>query len=51
MTKEQLNNFKEIVKNHILENVILGIQGGITDRPAPKHLYDKNLGFGEPVNS
>lgn len=24
-TKEQLNNFKDIVKNHILENIILGI--------------------------
>ena len=48
MTKDQLNNFKDIVKNHILENIILGIQGGLQERAAPKHLYDKNLGFGEP---
>lgn len=47
-TAEQLSSFKEIVQNHILANIILGIQGGIQEKPAPRHLYDKELGFGAP---
>jgi hypothetical protein len=45
-SKDQLANFKEIIKNHVLENILLGIQGGLVEKGAPKHLYDKNLGFG-----
>lgn len=37
------------MKNHVLENIILGIQGGIAERGAPKNLYDKELGFGHPA--
>jgi hypothetical protein len=47
-TNEQLNSFKDIVKNHVLENIILGIQNGMSEKPAPRNLYDKDLGFGQP---
>ncbi len=45
-SKDQLASFKDIIKNHVLENILLGIQGGLVERAAPKHLYDKELGFG-----
>lgn len=51
MTKEQLNEFKDSVKNHILEYIIAGLQQSSQGAAKPRNLYEKNLGFGEPANS
>ena len=51
MTKEQLNQFKDTVKNHILEYIIAGLQQSSQGQAKPRNLYEKNLGFGEPNNS
>lgn len=48
MTKEHLNQFKETVKNHILEYIIAGLSQSSKGQPKPRNLYEKNLGFGEP---
>lgn len=49
--KDQLDNFKEIIKSNVLENIVNGLQQCLEEREKPKHLYDKQLGFGEaPAN-
>lgn len=51
MNKEQLNEFKESVKNHILEYIIAGLQQSSHESAKNRNLYEKDLGFGEPANS
>jgi hypothetical protein len=51
LSKDQMESFKQVIKENILESVLLGIQSTIIEREKPKHFYDKQLGFGEaPAN-
>ncbi|CDW74551.1 phosphatidylinositol-4-phosphate 5-kinase [Stylonychia lemnae] len=51
VTKEQIENFRIIIRENILESIVCGFQA-IQDRPKPKYLYDKQLGYGEaPIDT
>jgi hypothetical protein len=46
VTKDQVEKFKSLVKNNILDNVIQAFQS-IETRPQYRNLYDRDLGFGQ----
>lgn len=51
VSKDQLENFRLIIKNNILETLVKGFQS-LQEKPKSKNLYDKELGFGEaPLNT
>eukprot|EP00347_Sterkiella_histriomuscorum_P012367 403368858 len=51
VTKDQLESFRMIIKENILESIIRGFQS-LQSKQKSKNLYDKELGYGEaPIDT